>query len=48
VGDSLPVSLMHKKIFDEHWAAYKGGKVKRITLPELERRFIPTGRLTTP
>ncbi len=39
VDDSLPVSLTHKKILDERWAAYKGGKVKRITLSELERRL---------
>jgi putative addiction module component (TIGR02574 family) len=39
VDDSLPVNPAHKKILDERWAAYKSGKVKRITLPELERRL---------
>ncbi len=39
VDDSLPVSPVHKKILDERWAAYKTGKVKRITLPDLERRL---------
>ncbi len=39
VDDSLPVNPVHKKILDERWAAYKGGKIKRITLPELERRI---------
>ncbi len=39
VDDSLPVSSVHKKIIDERWAAYQAGKVKRITLPELERRL---------
>ena len=39
VDDSLPVSPVHKKILDERWGAYKSGKVKRITLPELERRL---------
>lgn len=39
VDDSLPVNPTHKKILDERWASYKAGKVKRITLPELERRL---------
>lgn len=39
VDDSLPVSPVHKKILDERWTAYKSGKVKRITLAELERRL---------
>lgn len=39
VDDSLPVNPAHKKILDERWTAYKSGKVKRITLPELERRL---------
>ncbi|MDB6166799.1 MAG: hypothetical protein JWQ83_1939 [Lacunisphaera sp.] len=28
-----------KKILDARWTAHKTGKVKRITLPELERRL---------
>jgi len=44
VDDSLPVSPVQKKILDERWAAYKSGKMKRITLHELERRLIwPAG-----
>ena len=39
VDDSLSVSPAHKKILSERWAAYKAGKTKRITLPELERRL---------
>lgn len=39
VDDSLPVNPAHKKILDERWTAYKSGKVKRITLIELERRL---------
>ena len=39
VDDSLPAHPVHKKILDERWSAYKAGKVKRITLPELERRI---------
>lgn len=39
VDDNLPVNPVHKKILDERWSAYKSGKVKRITLPELERRL---------
>ena len=41
VDDSLPVSLTHKRILDERWAAYKTGQVKRITLSELEHRLAP-------
>lgn len=37
VDDSLPVNPVHKQILDQRWTAYKPGKVKRITLPELER-----------
>ncbi len=39
VDDSLPVHPTHKKVLDERWIAYKAGKTKRITLPELERRL---------
>ena len=40
VDDSLPVNPVHKQILDQRWTAYKSGKVKRITLPELERRLV--------
>lgn len=39
VDDSLPVNSVHKKILDERWTAYKSRKMKRITLPELERHL---------
>lgn len=39
VDDSLPVSAEHKAVLDERWNAYKQGDVKRISLPELERRL---------
>lgn len=39
VDDSLPAHPTHKKILDERWTAYKEGQVRRITLPELERRL---------
>lgn len=39
VDDNLLVHPTHKKVLDERWGAYKAGKTKRITLPELERRL---------
>lgn len=38
-GGSLPASPIHKNILDERWTAYKAGRMKRIILPELERRL---------
>ena len=37
--DSLPANPAHKKILDERWNAYQTGKIRRIPLPELERRL---------
>jgi hypothetical protein len=39
VDDRHPVHPMHKKIIDERWSAYKAGKIKRITLAQLEERL---------
>ena len=39
IDDSAPVSAEHKKILDERWAAYRSGKVKPISMEELERRL---------
>lgn len=37
--DDLPVSAEHKTVLDERWEAYKQGRVKRLSLDELERRL---------
>jgi putative addiction module component (TIGR02574 family) len=39
IDDSAPVSPEHKMILDERWSAYRSGKVKPISLAELERRL---------
>jgi putative addiction module component (TIGR02574 family) len=39
IDDTAPVPAKHKKILDERWAAYQSGKVKPISLAELERRL---------
>jgi putative addiction module component (TIGR02574 family) len=39
VDDSMPIGVLDRKVLDERWAAYKAGKVKRISLNELERRL---------
>lgn len=39
VDDSLPVSATHRRMLDERWAAYRSGKVTRISRAELERRL---------
>jgi len=39
VDDALPVSARHRAILDERWSAYQKGRVKRVTLSELERRL---------
>ena len=39
VDDSLQVSPEHKTVLDERWEVYKRGRVKRLTLDELERRL---------
>jgi putative addiction module component (TIGR02574 family) len=39
VDDALPVSRVEREILDERWKAYRAGKLKRISLDELERRL---------
>ena len=39
VDDKLQVSAEHKTVLDERWGAYKRGRVKRLSLDELERRL---------
>lgn len=39
VDDAAPVSPAHRRLLDERWRAYRGGKTKRLTLAELERRL---------
>jgi len=39
VDDSMPIGPLEKQLLDERWAAYKAGRVKRISLKELERRL---------
>ena len=39
VSESMPVAPEHKRILDERWAAYKSGKIKRISMAELNRRL---------
>jgi putative addiction module component (TIGR02574 family) len=39
VDDSMPVEPLDKQLLDERWNAYRAGKVKRISLNELERRL---------
>jgi len=38
VDDGWPVSKSHRAILDQRWSAYKKGRVRRLTLSELERR----------
>ena len=38
-NDSLPVSLTHQRIRDEHRTAGKAGQAKRITLAGLEHHL---------
>jgi putative addiction module component (TIGR02574 family) len=39
IDDTAPVPPEHKKILDERWSAYRSGKVKPISMAELERRL---------
>ena len=39
VDDSTPVSPVDKHLLDERWRDYRTGKIKRISLNELERRL---------
>ncbi len=44
VDDRLPASPAHKKTLDERWSAYQTGKIRRIPLPEVERRLARRAR----
>jgi len=39
VDDSMPVESLDKQLLEERWNAYRAGKIKRISLNELERRL---------
>lgn len=39
VDDSVPVASIDKQLLDERWNAYRAGKVKGISLKDLERRL---------
>jgi putative addiction module component (TIGR02574 family) len=39
VSDSARVPAKQQKILTERWAAYKAGKVKRISMSELSKRL---------
>jgi putative addiction module component len=39
VDDSTQVPVWHQEALDQRWKGYRSGKMKRITLKELERRL---------
>jgi len=39
VDDSLPVSATQRAVLDERWQSYRKGRVKRLSLDDLERRL---------
>jgi putative addiction module component (TIGR02574 family) len=39
VDDGVPVSTKHKAVLEERWEAYKKGRLKRLSLHELEQRL---------
>ena len=39
VDDSLPVSAGLRAVLDQRWRDYQSGRVRRVTLAELERRL---------
>ncbi len=39
VDDSAKVPVWHQETLDQRWNEYRSGKVKRISLKELERRL---------
>lgn len=39
VDDSTKVPVWHQDTLDQRWSDYRSGKVKRISLKELERRL---------
>ena len=46
IDDSAPVSPEHKKTLDKRWSAYRAGKVKPISMTELERRLARKSRIS--
>ena len=39
VGDSMPVPAEQMNLLDSRWKAYPAGKLRRISLEEMERRL---------
>jgi len=39
VDDSKPISAEHRRLVDSRWRVYRAGKVKRISMAELEARI---------
>ena len=39
MSDDMPLPKHHKEILDARWRDYQAGKIKTITLDELERRL---------
>ncbi len=39
VDDKSKVPVLHQETLDQRWSDYRSGKVKRISLKELERRL---------
>jgi len=39
VDDSTKVPVWHQETLDQRWSEYRSGKVKHISLKELERRL---------
>lgn len=39
IDDRTPVSREQQRALDQRWSYYQSGKIKRITLAELERRL---------
>lgn len=39
IDDDVPVSPADRRLLDNRWRDYESGKLKRITLAELERRL---------
>ncbi|WP_395737561.1 addiction module protein [Prosthecobacter sp.] len=39
MNERTKVPQRHREILDQRWNEYRSGKVKRITLKELERRL---------
>ena len=39
VDDSMPVQAKHRQLIETRWQDYRSGKMKRISLDELESRI---------